>query len=447
MFNPFSFQGGTAIADPQAVGTNGQARMPEFLGAGIPQILPGAVQYSGVPITQPTYFGGIPGSAYSQIPVPGYIPGAVGYTGPISSMTPGYPTIAGAPQIGFNPIAATPYAPFIPSPVVPNPFITATPYGFASPTATPFGQVFPQFATTPFGAPIGMPGYIPFNPITNFYGGVVSPLTGIPSVNPGVCGPTINPFVGPASLFAPTNVLTNPVTAYNNPLLGIAGHPWFNPMLNGAPFATPWAVAAACSINGSCPTPIGNFLPGPLGVSPFGMMPYGNSPFGITNPGVVPTPVVPGAFNPATVIAPSPFAVHHAIASLVNNPFLASRIGMPVINPFNPIGAFNPFNAINPINALNPYSPVGLTHPWVGGLSSYLNNPVGIPGLTPPTNIYSPTLAAGMLSNIANPTGAFGNFGIGAGLNSSVVNPFMTGGIPAINPFSSLSSCWPSCCI
>lgn len=299
MFQPFPNPGGTATADPQIAGLNGQSRVPEMFGNVIAGTIPGAaLPYGGFAFPPTTPFAGHafnPCFGYPTIGTPAF-PGATPFVNVVPNVPTYHPYFA-TPNIvppnfvtpfntmptswnhpfamtgGVTPFGVNPFIPTFcptPSPFSWNPFWATNPAfvnwtGMTTPAATvspfvgftpnatpttihPFAGTF-QPNATPIPSAIGTPpwtmGWNPcsFRPATGFYGYPYGFHTGYPS---GTNQPLSNPFNGfptpgfyPLVGINPTGI-TNPYgTTYEGLIAGLT-HPFYGTMpWNGVTWNTP----------------------------------------------------------------------------------------------------------------------------------------------------------------------------------------------------------------
>ena len=419
MFNPYSFQGGTATLDPQSCGTNGHARIPEAA-AFSPAM---AATITGIPVGQPSTVGyGYQNYIPSQVPFTNYAPTSYG----IPTGVPAYqPT-----PFGFAPTHFNPWFPVNLNPIaqtIPNPYATFNPYAGFNP--------FINQTINPF---TGYPTNIPMN--------TVHPYTGIPTMVPPHFAPAFNPmppsFHG--SIPTPFNPLpyANPFTASRPgigfPSIGAWPTPFTSPFNMVSPFQQPGFVNPFFSSPVSFPG-LTNPLPqvaasvNPLAGVPSAFAPQGVAP--VANQLLVAQLLAAGVdpitcsvianqsiVNPAFGLSPSTLPYINSV-----NPWLASRFG------FSPFGGFNSLQ--NPIlsNILNPYSAIS---PWNSLNSGY--SPFGCL----PSNLWNLQNSFG---SIPTTTPFFG------GLNSFNPFPVSSGlGVPGTIPgygAVNANTCWPACCI
>jgi hypothetical protein len=436
MFNPYTFQGGTATMESPTPSTNGQSRAPDFFGSTMPQNFVPTNPVTGTPMYNPmmqypTYpqqflggvnpaFCGVPNYGVPNYGVPGYgIPNygipTVGYqnfapTTPFNTFAPGF---AGHQVNPFwqNPYVNNPYAAFgsVPTFGVPNAFGHTMP-GYPTPFATP------NFATTPWN-----------------------------TVNPFI-NPTVNPYVGHQF----------------NPYASTPVNPFINPAIN--PFVS--SSAFAPTIPGYIPSPITpGFFRAPVVANPYAAVSAGipTSPFhnpiasALLGSSIYSNLLSPFFANPQAFAMTNPAAQIGTIAALNN---LASVCGS--VSPFgvNPITALQSgvlgndwlSSTLNPLTSpIAALSHTAATTPWLGlnnpgntlGLSSILNNPIALAsilgGITNPHSFSSPFNTSRPWNTGVGGFGGFGGVGSPFGLNPILANSL---NVPQVNP-----ACWTGCCL
>jgi hypothetical protein len=296
MFQTFPNQGGTATADPQVAGLNGQSRVPEMFGNVIAGTMPGvALPYNGYAFNPVTPFGG-----------------------------PAFHPYFGSPTIGTpTPFGTNPFVSFVPQVPTYNPYLAATNF------ATPF-QTLPTYWNNPYATggcvtPYGI------NPFVTTYGGcpTPSPLAFNPfwTTNPAFVNwtglvnptPTVNPFVGtPNVIPTPVNPFVtgfNPIATTINPL-ATPNQPFatINPFTGTLNWTTGWNPGSFRGVSGFNGFPHGFNNGYSYGTT----QPFWNTIGGFPTTGFNPNPSI--GFHPTGI--PNTFGTpYEGLISGLANPF------------------------------------------------------------------------------------------------------------------------------
>lgn len=421
MFNPYSFQGGTATLDPQICGTNGHARIPEAAAAFNPAM---AATMTGIPVGQPSSVGyGYQSYIPSQIPFANYAPTSYGIPAGVPAFQP--------TPFGYAPTHFNPWFPVNMNPIAQsfnNPYATINPYAgfnpFINQTINPFTgcpTTFPMNTVNPYtGIPTMFPtNYAPsFNPMAqSFYGSIPTPFSPVPfaspfnAVRPGISMPTIGAWPTPFS--TPFNM----VSPFQQP--GFV-NPFFSNPVNFQGLTSPFAQVAA-SVN-----PLAGV---PSAFSPLGVAPAANQLLLAQLLAAGVDPITCSVIANQSIVNPafglSPLGALPFTSNV--NPWITSRLGL------NTFGGINSLQ--NPIlsNILNPYNAIS---PW-----NTLNNVCAPFGCTP-TNLWNTVNSFGstpMMSPFSNGLSGFNPLSFNGGFGSF-------GSIPGFSPVNT-SACTPTCCI
>lgn len=417
MFNPYSFQGGTATLDPQACGTNGHARIQDVAATFNPTVA--GATLTGIPVGQPNpAVYGYQNIPTSQVPFATYAPTTYGI--PAYQPTP----------FGYAPVPTNPWAQPISTPfsqTFSNPYATMNPYAGYNP-----------FINQSFNPYAGYPTTIPMN--------TVNPYTGTPSWFPTNIAPNYstipNPYYGtiptPVNPMAFLNPFTQVRPGYANPMIGAWQTPFTTPFNTINPlqqfgFASPFfsnpvnfpgltnpLAQVAASVTNPLVGGLSPFVP--QAIAPFANPALGSVPFGA---GI--DPITTSLWMNQSILNPA-WGHHNAHLPFFGNvnPMLASRFGL------NPFAGFNQYANTIPSNLLNPLSTFGNLNTFGGCTTPFANVPANA------WNSLGSFASIPTTSPISNGFGGYGSFSNFGGFSPSST-------IPGFG--AAVNSCWPNCCI
>lgn len=194
LFNPFQNQGGTVLADPPAIGTNGQNRCLDNGPNGIGNAYVNTIPTTGIP--NAVQIPNVPFGYQSTVPfgsfgVPQVQPG-VGFGMPVSVN----PAACGPQLTQWNTTAS------VPQPVIPS-------------YAYPMPMSLTRYPVTNFGIPTSQPTF-GLQPWADASCGCVNPMTGMQPIG----------FTNPLSILQPSIPFHSPVpSVYHNNGYNLAGVP------------------------------------------------------------------------------------------------------------------------------------------------------------------------------------------------------------------------------